>query len=253
MDQIPVYRDLPLFRSVIDAVPRRRTSKLQKQQAQEDFLRAFKNNEAVEMIRLVKEFPFLKTVRFTDPYLLGRIEKKDLNWCPKGWSPAQIASYIRDIELLNFVVIELGMDIRSMKAPGGETVESNPLHIAIRKDFKVGAKSLLDYVGLQSFGFVRNRFVDEKDHLKRTPWFLAVEKDLANRRIRYISLVGRYGPSGYVKSYTFNGVKDGYEIAYATGEDTIIARAHRFLIAPKYDHYREIERESRRPRLRPPR
>lgn len=251
-DQISNY-DLSLFQEAIEVNPRRRVLRQEKEQAKQDFLAAFKNSSILSMIRLVREFPFLKTVRYSnDPYLLSRIREKDLKWCPKGWSPIQIASYIKDIELLNFL-LGLDMDVYSIKRPGGENLESNPLHIAIKKDFKEGAMAILHHVGFQKFGSIPRRFIDEKDHLKQTPWLLAVKNDLDRQRIHYILLIGRYKPSGYVKSYTSNGgPKDGYEIARSTRVGIIINMAQRFLVAPNYKHYQEIRRESPRPDLTPP-
>ena len=222
-------------------------------QVSKEFLLAFKSKDAKSMMELVREFPFLKEIRFTDPSLLEEINKKNRSWCPEGWSPLQIEAYRGDIWWFDFF-LKLGMDIRARKKPGGGSKESNPLHISIKRDFYEGASRILDFIGYVRFGQEPNRFIDEKDHLKQTPWHLAVNKDSLYRRneIRYISLIGRYRPSGYVKSYTFAGARDGYQIAALTGRGDVKRLAEIHLIAPNYDFYQSVRQRSSRPALVPP-
>ena len=227
-----------------------RKTKAEKIQAEKDFLLAFQRRNKANMNELIRQFPFLKKIRFTDSFLLEEIPIIDRQWCPRGWSPLQIASYKKDLDLLEFL-LSLDMEFRAKKKPGGESLESNPLHIAIRRDFREGAKKILSHAKLIRFGH-RNRFVDEKDHLKKTPWYLAVQKDIQNRILRYTNIVGRYKPSGHASSYTPKGPKDGYQIAMATREPDIIRQAHRYLVAPNYEKYKLLREESSRPNLTPP-
>ena len=239
-------------------LPEEESQKKAREKAEMDFLLAFKGRNAMGMISLIKEFPFLKDTRFKDPSVLDQIPEKHRYWCPRGWSPAQIASYIRDIDLLNFV-LSLEMNIRSMKKTGGESVESNPLHISIQRDFKEGAIRILEFAGKTPYGR-RGRFIDEKDGLKQTPWHLAIQRDIINgierdmenqivhHKIYYMDIVGRYEPSRLVSSYTLRGDRDGFEAAYDTGIPIVKRKADKYLVAPNYDHYKEVRENSFRHR-----
>ena len=230
---------------------KKRLTKQQKKKAKQDFLTAFKNENLLDMKRLVEEFPFLKEVRFTDPAVLEGIHEKDRRWCPKGWGPLQIAAYKKQGALFDFL-LSLDMNVRTIKKPGNVSIENNSLHISIKRNFRVGAIKVLEYVGLVRFGMEANRFIDEKDHMKMTPWALAVKRDSIRRRINYIKIVGEYNPSGYVKSYTLSGPRDGYEIADATGSDVVKQYADMYLVAPQYFKYKEIRESSLRPDLKAP-
>lgn len=233
---------------------RRRGGRLTKQRKEEitqDFFTAFKNENFVGMRSLVTEFPFLKKVRLKDPAALEGILERHRRWCPRGWSPLGIAAYKKQLDLFNFL-LTLDMDVRTIKRQGGGSVESNPLHISLRRGFRAGVVNILAHVGYVRFGTKKNRFIDEKDHQKLTPWALAIEQDSINRRIRYIEIVGEYRPSGYVSSYIFGGPKDGYEIAKSTGSNSVIQRAEMYLVAPEYSKYKEIRRNSPRPDLKRP-
>ena len=240
---------LPLFRTALEVRQRPRLTKQQKQQAEKDFALAFKRRESITMASLIAEFPFLKKIRFTDPSILEQIPENHRHWCPRGWSPTQIASYTKDLDLLHFM-LALKMDIRTLKEAGALSVENNPLHIAIKVGFKEGAKMILEFVGKTPFG-TRNRFIDEKDQLKQTPWYMAINKDMELRRISYISVVGNYGPSAHVSSYTSRGPRDGYEVAIDTEIPEIISRTH-YLKAHNYEHYKGIRRNSPRPDIKRP-
>ena len=165
----------------------KRNKRVTKQQVQQNLLTAFMNRNFTDMANVVKEFPFLKKekIRFTDPSLLERIPMEHRRWCSKGWGLLQIVAYEKDFKLLDFL-LDLDMNVRTISALGGVSVESNPLHISIRRDFKAGAERVLEYVGKVPFGEVKNRFIDEKDHMKLTPWFLAVVRDSKYRNIRYV-------------------------------------------------------------------
>ena len=228
-----------------------RLTKQRKEEITQDFLTAFKSENFVDMRNLVMEFPFLRKVRIKDPAALKGIAGKDRHWCPRGWSPLGIAAYKKQLDLFKFL-LSLAMDIRTIKKQGGESVESNPLHISLRRGFREGVVDVLEYAGYVRFGTESNRFIDEKDHQKLTPWALAIERDSIHRKIRYIRIVGEYRPSGYVSSYTSRGPMDGYEIAKATGSDNVVQYAKMYLVAPKYRKYKEIRRNSPRPDLKRP-
>ena len=225
-----------------------------KQQVWQNLLTAFMNRNFTDMVNLVKEFPFFKKekIRFTDPSLLERIPMEHRRWCPKGWSFLQVAAYEKDLRLLDFL-LDLDMNVRTISALGGVSVESNPLHISIRRDFKAGAERVLKHVGKVPFGEVKNRFIGEKDHMKLTPWFLAVVRDSKYRNIRYVPIVAQYSPSVHVRFYTKKeGDMDGYKIAYSTDNDTIKWYADNYLIAPNYSKYKDIKDTNLRSGLKPP-
>ncbi len=84
--------------------------------------------------------------------------------------------------------------------------------------------------------------IDEKDQNKKTPWALAIEKDVETDTIRFTPLIGQYHPSGYVESYTPYGPRDGYELATATKQSQIVRIAYRYLKAPNYGEHKENKR-----------
>lgn len=241
----------PTHSLIEDLAEAKRLTQQQKDQIRDFFLSAFKSRNLKDMRKLVRNFPFLKEIRFTDSSLLKEISEYDRYWCPKGWSPLQISAYKKDLDFLDFF-LDLGMDIRTVKGPGGVSLESNPLHIAIRMDFEEGAERILTYAKKTNFS-LKNRFINEKDHNKHTPWFLAVKQDSKRpHKIRYIHIIGRHKPSGYVMSYTREGSKDGYEVAALTGNNIIKLYARTYLVAPAYEKYKDIRNNSPRPKLLPP-
>ena len=221
-----------------------RVSKEKKYFISRFFIGYFKYQDFKNIEKLVLKYPFLKSERFIGSSALKNyIEKEHYGSIPDKWSPVQAASYAKDLKMLEFL-LKLGFDIRSKKRQGGESLEDNPLHIAIKKDFPAGAKAILDHDGYINFGRRRNRLVDEKDSNKHTPWFLAIKQYFKNKNLNFIHLVGEYNPSGYVESFDWDGPQDGYELAKRTGDRRVISLAYRYLKAPNYEYYKDIKRNS---------
>ena len=127
---------------------KKRLSQEEKRQAETNFLLAFQSRNYAYMSDLLQEFPFLKKVRFKNSRAFADIPESDYYLCPEGWSPLHIASYKKDLELLDFL-LNLDLEFRAKKRPGGESLESNPLHIALKRDFKAGVKNILSHVGVK--------------------------------------------------------------------------------------------------------
>ena len=210
-----------------------------RKQITQNFLESFHARDTTQIKELVLKHPFLKKVRF--PIDQSSIQKEHQHWMPEGWTPPQMASYLKDLELLS-LFLELDFNLRTKKKTGGVSVEDNPLHIAIKRNFLEGAKSILNHVGPVRFG-IRNRFIDEKTHDKYTTWALTIQHYQKYRELNFINLVGKYQPSGYTESYDKDIPKDGYKLANETGSSEVIDLASRYLIAPKYEHYREIKQK----------
>ena len=222
--------------------PSSRLTQKRKEEATAEFLEAFERKDFKKIKSLIIQFPFLKAVRFKNPSFINRsVEKTDRIWCPEGWGPLQLATYTKDLQTLDWL-LKLDFNVRTKKKTGGVSLESNPLHIAIKRNFPIGAKKILEHENYVPFGKNKNRFIDEKNHNKQTAWALAVQKDIERRRLRYTLLIGRYHPSGYVESYSVNGPKDGYEIARDTGEQVIIDLARKYLVAPNYEEHKKNKR-----------
>ena len=224
--------------------PALRVSRRKKHIIAKLFIDYFKSQDFENMERLVVKYPFLKSERFASASdLKDYIEKEDDRSFPMGWSPVQAASFAKDLKMLEFL-LKQGFDIRSKKRQGGESLEDNPLHIAIKQNFIAGAKTILNHDGYINFGRRRNRLIDEKDINKHTPWFLAIKQDLKNENLDFIHLIGEYNPSGYVESFDWDGPKDGYELARKTGNSQIISLSYLYLKAPNYEYYKDIKRNS---------
>ncbi|MDE0091754.1 MAG: hypothetical protein OXN83_00520 [Oligoflexia bacterium] len=212
-----------------------------KEEILKSFLHLFHTRNIKQIEKLVLEYPFLKkSARF--PTLNSSIHIEHQSWMPLGWTPPQMASYLKDLDLLN-LFLKLDFNIRTQKKQGGVSLENNPLHIAIKRNFFEGAQSILNHVGHIKFG-VKNRLIDEKTHDKYTPWALAIQHYQKSNALDFIDLIGRYTPSGYVESYNWNGPKDGYKLADETGSQAVIHRANRYLMAPNYEYYQEIKQKS---------
>ena len=195
-----------------------------KEKAKKDFMGAFLKNDNQAMSEIVKEH--------------------QEQWMPVGWSPLQLAAYEKNINQLKFF-LNLGFKPRTKKRQGGNSFEHNPLHIAIKMDFKEGAQTILKYIGYMPMHSRIRRFVDEKDNNKQTPWVLAIQADMRTRTLRFINIVGRFHPSGYVLSFVKGRSEpvDGYEYARKTGEPKVIQAANNYLIASNYNTYKEHREE----------
>ena len=210
---------------------------LTRKQIKQNFLSAFQSRDIKQLKELVLKQPFLKKTRW--PVEQSPVHKEHQNWIAEGWTPLQIASYLKDLELLN-LFLELDFNVRTKKKTGGVSIEDNALHIAIKRNFLEGAESLLNHMGFVRFGR-RNRFIDEKTHDKYTPWALAIQHYEKYGNLDFIRLIGRHQPSGYTESYDSGIPKDGYVLANETRSSEVIRMANMYLIAPKYEHYREIK------------
>ena len=214
-------------------------TKVEKDTIIKDFFLAFKKRNHQQIKKLVNKFPFLKEVRFESSFVNRFVEKRHLHWCPEGWSPPQLASYTKDIQILEWL-LELDFNIRTKKTIKEGNIEHNPLHISIKRDFKEGAQKILAYA---HDGHIpskkRNRFIDEKNQDKETPWAMAVRQDQKKPLPVFMLIVGQYHPSGYVESYDQDGPKDGYEIAEETGNNIFIRLAKYYLVAPNYRKHKK--------------
>lgn len=204
-----------------------RLTKTKKEEEQRQrFLLAFKSKNPTEMKDLVTKFPNLKEVRFTSE----EIPEWEPDWEQESWSPTQFAAHEKDLELLNFF-LDLDMDIRSRKKPGGESLENNPLHISFDKEFKKGIVRILKHMKLVPFDEERDRLIDEKDLLKQTIWYKAIKSG----KILYVHEIGKHEPSGHVESYTEDGRRlDGLEIAKLTQDKSIKDLANLIDLANEY-------------------
>ena len=211
---------------------------VKKEDIVKDFLQTFEKRDFQQIKSMVNKFPFLKDVRFNIFLINHLVEEKHLNWCPNGWSPLQLASYAKDIQMLEWF-LELGFNIRIKKTIRGVSLEHNPLHIAIKRDFKEGAEQILAYAHDNIPLKQKKHFIDEKNQYTETPWGLAVRQDQKKPLPVFILIVGQYGPSGYVESYDWNGLKDGYEIAEETGNSILVRLAKFYLVAPNYRKHKK--------------
>ena len=113
------------------------------------------------------------------------------------------------------------MDLHAKKLPGGNSVEYNPLHISIPG--RVFSRGKTDPETCRNRAFwSQRRLIDEKDPLKRTPWYLAILKDSERRVMKLTLLIAKRKPSGYVKSLNAMGAaKNGFQIAEETGSANV--------------------------------
>lgn len=233
-----------------------RYSKKEKELLSQTFFDFFYKKDKRSIKSLVSAHPFLRNARTPLPLqVLNSSAYRSWFDLEAGWTPLQIAAYNKDLDLLKFL-LDMGFNYRAKKERGGVSTEYNPLHIAISADFKKGAESILQAAGLQKFKEERggNRFIDEKTGDKQTPWALAVFKDVRNKTVEFIPLIGKYEPSGYVESYILNEPMDGYLLAERYGGPGIHKLALKYLKAPNYDKYMEIKNNSinnRRKRTKP--
>jgi len=224
--------------------------KQKKEQAVQNFIQAFESQNVQNITNLVKEFPFLKSVRITDTkWLDKKIRKNEQKWCPEGWSFLQVASYTRNI-LMTKILLGLNFDVRSKKGRGGLSLEHNPLHIAIKKNYITGLEIIFSYIPAHDRTKKRGHFIDEKTQMKHTPWSLAINRDIKNlekgtaKKLLFTPFLAQYKPSGYVESYVIaRGPKDGFELAYMSKHPEIIRLAREHLRAKDYQTYKEIKQD----------
>lgn len=233
------------------------TRKEKKELAEKNLLQAFEERNFQEMGNLVQEFEHLKNIRIEDStFIENNVDKDHRHWCPKGWGLLHLAVYRQDLEMLDWL-LNAGFNVRTKKKTGAVSVEHNPLHIAIRRGFIEEAKHILTHTKTYTPGKRKGHFIDEKNQETKTPWALAVEQDSQHYRsegLLFTPLIAKYKPSGHVESYyPGEGLKDGYEIASASGSVTIMDLAKKHLRAKNYKEYKEIRNKgSDRRRTQPP-
>ena len=224
---------------------KKKYSKAEKKKISQDFLQSFYKKDKPSMRRLVLKHPFLKAIRMPVPTSV--LQSRSCYDCfdlDIGWTPLQMASYNKDLDLLEFL-LELDFEYKTKKGKGAVSLEYNPLHIAIITDFFEGAKSILLKSGLEKFGRHKGRrFIDEKTGDKMTPWALAVFQDLKNKRVEFVHLIGSYEPSGYVESSVLKQPIDGYVVAQEYGGRGMYRLAKKYLKAPNYEKYMNIKEKS---------
>lgn len=234
------------------------TPKLTKQQqikidVTNNFVKAFRNRDFVQMNKLITDFPFLKSLRVKANSLFLKDYIEDLTVLkrfPEGISFPNIAVYSRDLEMLNNC-LKMGLEIRTIKRKGRGSIEPNPLHVAIGESFYFGAEMILRHEGRIPPWVDKStlppgkktRLIDEKDEDTLTSWALAIETDMRNGgEPEFVHLIGEYRPSGYVESYVHGVQKDGFVFAQDTGKLQFINLAARYLWAPNYKENKEKKR-----------
>ena len=128
-----------------------------------------------------------------------QILEKQKNWAsPAGWGLTQIAAYVKNYKLLK-LLMDSGVDIRTLKTTGGVSIESNALHIFIKQGDIEGVRLMTSHLAAtKDFSKKKGYFIDEKDEIKRTALFLAVRlQDYNNPRI--LRKVIRMKPSASVE------------------------------------------------------
>ena len=159
--------------------------------AKRSFTQAFQKRDFNKMETLINTFPFLKSLRISNnsPLLENYTHYiTNIESFPEGLNFPVIAVYAYDFQMLDFL-LNLGINIRTKKGTGEVSIESNPLHVGIKIDFYSAANRILEHEGHVPFG-KRNRLIDEKEQNKKTPWALAIEKDMETDKIRFIPLIG---------------------------------------------------------------
>ncbi|MGI9548792.1 MAG: hypothetical protein ACR2M7_02270 [Bdellovibrionales bacterium] len=211
-----------------------------------EILQALKATDLVELRLLLEQYPQLKNQRWTheeDPAFFKQIGE-DYKWCPKGWGLLQIAAYLKEPNLLN-LFLNLNVNVRARKTKGGESIEDNALHIALRRNYTQGIEIIFSHLPRERFGSKKQRFIDEKSHDKKTPWFLAIKRDREYKKVVFTHMVGQYEPSGFVESYIIGrGPRDGFDVANSTGQIKFIKLAQKYLkISSNYKKYKDIKLE----------
>ncbi len=205
----------------------------------------FEASDKYSLVRILQQYPQLKNLRWTKqehPQFFQRLRMGDYKWCPKGWGLLQLASYFKNSELLS-ALLELGVNVHAKKKQGGESLEDNALHISLRQNFKEGIDLILTHQKPERFGERKKRFIDEKSYDKKTPWFLAIRRDLKHKNTLFTNLIGQHNPSGHVQSFVMGkGARDGFEVAYSTKDQQFITLAFRYLqVSKKYKEYKRLK------------
>ena len=223
--------------------PSKKQTHLSKKERGKKLVQAFNDKNFQEIEDLVKIYPDLKNIRITDTSFLNeKIELKDQDWSPRGWGLLQLASYSKDIEMLD-KLLQLDFPIRTNKVKN-RSIESNSLHIALRKNFQEGVSRILKQSGYVPYG-KRGRFIDEKDHNTITPWIRAIIMDQRNEddNHSFTELIGSFKPSAHVESRNLNGdLVDAWQMALKTQDPMIKDIAKRALggLKTTYGEYKEM-------------
>ena len=212
-----------------------------------EILEAVENSNLPQLRQLLEQYPQLKDLRWnqhTYPSFFSKMGE-DYKWCPKGWGLLQIAAYLKEPNLLN-LFLNLDVNIRTQKRKGGESIEDNALHISLRQNYRQGIEIIFSHVPRERFGSKKQRFIDEKSHDKKTPWFLAIKRDREYKKIIFTHMIGQYEPSGFVESYIIGrGPRDGFEIAKSTGNKKFINLSRKYLRrSANYKKYKDMKMRS---------
>ncbi len=210
-----------------------------------DLIQYFRTSDIGNLRLSLTLYPQLKNLRWTReefPNFFKQMSVVDYQWCPKGWGLSQLAAYFKKPEVLS-LFLNSDVNIRTKKKQGGESLEDNALHISLKRNFKEGIDIILKHKKPERFGKVRSRFIDEKSYDKKTPWFLAIRRDVKYKNTLFTNLIGQREPSGYVQSYVIGrGARDGFEVASSTRDNQFITLAHRYLqISQNYGEYKELK------------
>lgn len=204
------------------------------------FLESFESRDFEQMEKLVKESPFLTSLRLDidSPFVTNYIKNpKTLALFPEGISLPHIAVYSRDLQKLSRL-LKMGFKIRTIKQKKKGSIEPNPLHVAITENLYTEAETILKHEGYVSPG-EKGRLIDEKNQDTLTPLALAIERDIHNRGYPYFTrLIGRYRPSGYVEFFINGERMDGVILVEETKHPEIKKIGKRYVWAPNYVKYK---------------
>ena len=218
----------------------------------EEFLHKVLTKDFNEVGELIKKHPFLKDrkVRFDYNQIRDYIKPEHQNWCPRGWGVTQIASYLKEHDMLDFL-LSAGVNPRTLKKTGGVSIENNALHIAIRRVDEQGVKLIFSHKDLMEKTKSKGHFIDEKNTDQKTPLYLAVMTQFQNSEI--VDDVLNQNPSGEVEIPTKNGNLDGIDIIRRIKNPLIRETAQRRLrISREYLDHRDFKLRNPDKRAQPP-
>ena len=236
----------------------KRTNKSTKAEIAHELLDAVSYDDFSKVIELITKNPFLKNknIRFTSGSLIDRISEKDKAWAPRGWGVLQLMAYFENLKMLD-TLLDLGVDIRTQKRTGGVSVESNALHIAIKKQDFEAVELILGNYNITKKIKSKGHFIDEKDQDKMTAFALSIITldSFGQYNIPIIRRVAENQPSGNVEVPIFSKrlfrfqLLDGFELANRTGNKEIRQVAYKQLVR-SVDYFQNKRKKQNNPNKR---
>lgn len=201
------------------------------------------NKEKKQLIDLINIYPYLKKkeVRFLeedypDSPLWNYLTSTQYESFGAGLGMLHITALLKEVILLESL-LKAGVEYRSIRTIKKGYIENNILHIGLKIGSISVVNTVLNNVPIERFGIVTNRFIDEKDPHKQTPWHVSLVRFGKSKNPAFMKVLENHRPSGEVETLYQGRPINGTNLSWHFGEQAILFAKKILVVGKNHGEY----------------